>query len=196
MVTTWFAIGVTSSQAGHFFLYRDAGRSAIVRPRRSRRKITLGISRDTRRKTFHDRRGRDPARSPAHHHDTVGRGSRFFWPLAACQKPLHASTGCFGRGDLPQPAWRIRIVAETILGAHHSRRGRFRTLRQLHPFQPGQARPCPVSVRLAIFVAPSLRPRRLAACRLGRIWPDRRQLRRTRRLPPDCAALHPGYGLC
>ncbi|SFN73250.1 hypothetical protein SAMN05216573_12020 [Bradyrhizobium sp. Rc3b] len=71
------SLSAQSSSRRHLLLHRDAGRSNIVRADRSCRPTARRIPRHTGRTTIRDRRDRDPARSPARHHDAPGRDADF-----------------------------------------------------------------------------------------------------------------------
>jgi hypothetical protein len=74
--------------------------------------------------------------------------------------------------------------------------GRFRTLRRLHSFQPGQTSIGVRASRVAVFLAASIYPRAgvLAQDWGGGGFADNGNFGE-RGANPDCAPLYPGYGL-
>jgi len=128
--------------------------------------------------------------------------------MAADKKPFHPCNCEFWRAPHARLARRISALATAVLGAHDSRRCRFRATRRLYSLQSGETELGVTRRRLATFVVPSLRVAGCVAGGLGGRGPSvTRHLRGTRPLTPGCvrrpvataslipdfASLHSGY---
>src|SRR5260370_35386447 len=88
---------------------------------------------------------------------------------------------------------RVGALATSILGAHDSRRRRFRAARGLRSLQSSEARPRRPRVRLAAFLVPPLCAPWAVATGLGRRFhPGSGELWREALIIPDFATLNPG----